>query len=225
MNLKIAADFQSTFVIEISDPSPNQFAQALTKHLAQAPAMFEFATVILAPHDLVDLPYFIQQCRDQRLIPVGVRVDLLDDQSLAQQLADQAQAQGLRIYPPSRHQSRAEKRHGQTEQWGFQFVTRPVRSGQTIYAQEKHLVVMSQVSAGAEIMADGDIHVYGPLRGRALAGVRGRESSRIISQNLDAELLSVAGVYQVRDDMPQLQGAAQVRLQDEQLIFEHLNAD
>jgi septum site-determining protein MinC len=85
---------------------------------------------------------------------------------------------------------------------GFTLVTRPVRSGQTIYAAGGDLSVVAPVSSGAELMADGNIHVYGPLRGRALAGLQGNTDARIFCQDLQAELISVAGHYRISENIP-----------------------
>jgi septum site-determining protein MinC len=79
-------------------------------------------------------------------------------------------------------------------------ITQPVRSGQRVYAKGD-LIVTATVSAGAEIMAEGNIHIYGSLRGRALAGVLGNTNSRIFCSDLQAELISIAGIYQLRDDL------------------------
>ncbi len=78
-------------------------------------------------------------------------------------------------------------------------ITHPVRSGQQIYAEGGDLIVLSQVSEGAEVLADGNIHIYGALRGRALAGVHGDTSARIFCQQMDAELVSVAGNFLLSD--------------------------
>lgn len=79
-------------------------------------------------------------------------------------------------------------------------ITHPVRSGQRIYASGD-LVILAQVSAGAEILAEGNIHVYGSLRGRALAGVQGNTEARIFCSDLQAELISIAGNYKVSEDL------------------------
>lgn len=76
---------------------------------------------------------------------------------------------------------------------------KPLRSGQRFYAKDSDLVVMAMVSAGAEVIADGNIHVYAPLRGRALAGASGNASARIFTTSLEAELLSIAGIYRTFD--------------------------
>ena len=79
-------------------------------------------------------------------------------------------------------------------------VDKPVRTGQTIRAEGGDLVVLAIVNAGAELIADGDIHVYAPLRGRALAGARGDTTARIFAQCMEAELVSIAGYFQVFED-------------------------
>lgn len=80
-------------------------------------------------------------------------------------------------------------------------ITHPVRSGQQIYAKEADLVIVSQVSPGAEVIADGNIHIYGALRGRALAGVNGDTNVRIFCRSLEAELVSIAGQYMLNEDL------------------------
>ena len=98
-------------------------------------------------------------------------------------------------------------------------VTQPIRSGQQVYAKGGDLVVLSSVSEGAEILADGNIHVYGALRGRALAGVQGDENARIFCSNFDASLVSIAGVYLLNDDIEKnlIGKSAQITLNKEQL--------
>lgn len=78
-------------------------------------------------------------------------------------------------------------------------VDRPLRSGQQIYARGRDLVVMAMVNPGAEVIADGSIHVYAPLRGKAIAGARGNDQARIVSLCLEPELISIAGVYRTSD--------------------------
>lgn len=80
-------------------------------------------------------------------------------------------------------------------------VTQPVRSGQQVYARGGDLIVMGSVSAGAEVLADGHIHVYGAMRGRALAGVRGLATAHIYCRRLDAELVSIGGHYRISEDI------------------------
>ncbi len=81
-------------------------------------------------------------------------------------------------------------------------IDRPVRSGQIVYAEGRDLVVLAPVNPGAQLMADGHIHVYAPLRGRAVAGVRGAAEAQIFCQRLEAELVGVDAAYIAADDLP-----------------------
>lgn len=103
-------------------------------------------------------------------------------------------------------------------------VNHPVRSGQRIYAIEADLVVTAPVSSGAEIFADGNIHVYSTLRGRAMAGLKGDASTRIFCRNLSAELVSIAGRYKVSEDLANLHWgeSVQIYLQGNKLIVERI---
>lgn len=103
-------------------------------------------------------------------------------------------------------------------------IDRPVRSGQQIYARDTDLIIIGQVGPGAEVIADNNIHVYGPLRGRALCGVSGTTSARIFCQSLEAELVSVAGNYRMFETIPEdLRGKpARIALDNERLSVEPL---
>lgn len=94
-----------------------------------------------------------------------------------------------------------------------------VRSGQQLYAENADLTVLSTVGAGAEVIADGSIHIYGNLRGRALAGAQGNAEARIFCREFNAELVAIAGHYKVLDDIPkELRGkAVQVWLEQDQI--------
>ena len=100
---------------------------------------------------------------------------------------------------------------------GALVIDKPLRSGQQVYARGRDLVVLAIVNAGAEVIADGHIHVYAPLRGRAIAGARGNTEARIFALALEAELLSIAGIYRTRENPlpPEIVGhPTQVRLVD-----------
>ncbi|WP_245759181.1 septum site-determining protein MinC [Tranquillimonas alkanivorans] len=103
-------------------------------------------------------------------------------------------------------------------------ITTPVRSGQTVFADRGDLVVVGPVGSGAELVAAGNIHVYGTLRGRALAGVNGDESARIFCQSLDADLLAISGLYRTNEslDASVRKQSVQVFLQGEDLRIEPL---
>ncbi|MBX9698849.1 MAG: septum site-determining protein MinC [Acetobacteraceae bacterium] len=102
-------------------------------------------------------------------------------------------------------------------------VTDPVRSGQRIYAQGSDLIVTATVNAGAEVIADGNIHIYGALRGRAVAGAKDDATARIFALNFDPELVAIAGLYAVREELgaaAPVGRAVQVRLEGEQMRLE-----
>lgn len=101
----------------------------------------------------------------------------------------------------------------------------PVRSGQQVYAQERDLTVCATVGAGAEVIADGSIHVYGALRGRALAGAGGLATARIFCREFHAELVAVAGHYKVLEEIPKelLGKAVQIWLENDKLRIEQLD--
>lgn len=102
------------------------------------------------------------------------------------------------------------------------FITEPVRGGQLVHADRRDAVVVSSVNAGAELIADGSIHVYGVLRGRALAGARGDKEARIFCRSLQASLVSIAGTYLRADQFPEdLRGKpVQISLQADELAVE-----
>ncbi|WP_147652789.1 septum site-determining protein MinC [Vulcaniibacterium gelatinicum] len=104
-------------------------------------------------------------------------------------------------------------------------LTAPVRSGQQVYADHRDLTVLATVGAGAEVMADGSIHVYGALRGRALAGAQGNTRARIFCREFHAELVAIAGHYRVLEDLPKdLRGKpVQVWLDGDALRIEPLD--
>lgn len=101
-------------------------------------------------------------------------------------------------------------------------VSTPVRTGQQVYAEQADLIVLGVVSPGAEVIADGNIHIYAPLRGRAIAGASGDSKARIFVQSMQAELVSIAGIYRVFEQKlpPHLhRKAVQIELQDDRLAI------
>lgn len=108
---------------------------------------------------------------------------------------------------------------------GAMVIDKPLRSGQQVYARGTDLVVLAMVSFGAEVIADGNIHVYAPLRGRAIAGARGNIHARIFSTCMEPQLVSIAGIYRTTEvaiSTDILGKSAQVRLDGEKLLIERL---
>ena len=107
-------------------------------------------------------------------------------------------------------------------------VSTPVRTGQQVYAENGDLIVTGIVSQGAELIADGNIHIYAPMRGRALAGAKGNTNARIFIHSMQAELVSVAGIYRnFEQDLPEHlhKKPVQVSLQDNRLVISAIDAE
>lgn len=178
----------------------------LAGHVARSPAFFDQAPVAidlssLADREqLADLPMIVGMLRGHGMIPVGVR-----GASGAQK--SQAQALELAVMPAARKPAAGRRTEPEAAPAPAAacprtlVVEKPVRSGQRIYADAGDLVLLGGVSSGAEVMAEGHIHAYGALRGRAMAGVSGNTGARIFCRELGAELVSIAGLYRVSENL------------------------
>ena len=201
---------------------------AIERHLAekikQAPGFFDNTPVVIdlegvpEPRDGLDFNGLYNLLRGHGMIPVGIR-------NGGQKLQAAARLAGLPVLPESRSAGATRKpERAEPTQARNRIVNHPVRSGQEIYAADGDLIVLGTVSAGADVVADGNIHVYGALRGRALAGVKGDVETWIFCQSLEAELISIAGRYRVNEqfDAADRDKAVQIHLQEDRLIIEHL---
>ena len=144
----------------------------------------------------VDFPALLQLLRPYRVLPVAVRGGSADQMRAALQAGLAAAPE---LVAPLRREEVASAPAPESAPLSALVVDRPLRSGQQVYARGRDLVVMAMVNAGAEVIADGNIHVYAPLRGKAIAGARGNTEARIFSLCLDPELLSIAGVYRTSE--------------------------
>ena len=189
-----------------------------------------------------DIAPLLSVLRECRLVPVAVRGANLDGLAAARALglveapADMPRVRIAPIEPepvptPASEEVREVVRQVIREVPGptTMVVDRPLRSGQKIYARGADLVVLAMVNQGAEVVADGNIHVYAPLRGKAMAGASGNTNARIFSLCLEPELISIAGVYRTSEHplAPEVRGKpAQVRLSNDgqdKLLIEALN--
>ena len=170
----------------------------------------------------IDFAALLALLRNYQLAPIAVKGGS-PAQMLAAQQAGLAPAPDAHLLTP---RPAPEVANGQpppaappaqlyTAPLGAMVIDKPLRSGQQIYARGRDLVVLAIVNAGAEVIADGHIHVYAPLRGKAIAGARGNTEARIFALALEAELLSIAGIYRTSENPLPLDvagRAAQVRL-------------
>jgi septum site-determining protein MinC len=150
--------------------------------------------------------------QNQQAIALGIPVHSIHSSSVASSV----EAQKPKKITP-------EPVEPQTDSVSTLLVTQPIRSGQRIYAKGD-LIILAQVSAGSEILAEGNIHVYGTLRGRALAGVQGNPDARIFCHDLQAELISIAGNYKISEDLDESvrHKPVQIYLQNQTLIIKDL---
>lgn len=224
-------------ILRIYDPDIGRIAQELAIKVEQAPGVFRNMPVIIDLQALTEqnecpgFPELRELLKGHGLVPVGVRNgnksqnQAAGDAGLALLQKNQSQ------HPPHFQSSDVnptdtgidiplpEPAHIQPRT--SRLIVRPVRSGQQLHAANGDLVVIAPVGAGSELLADGCIHVYGPLRGRALAGINGDETARIFCQSLEAELIAIAGHYQINEELaPEIKGKpAQVWLDNQRLMI------
>lgn len=210
--LQLRGRFFTAVALRTSGEVDQTFFDALDDQLRRMPHFFENAPFVIDLEDVDGLEdgESMQQLVDalhrRKLSVFGVQ-NGTPRQEAAAARAGMISLSGGREAPLDRVRgaAKAESRKAQpvAEVPGptTRLVTEPVRSGQKIFADCGDLVVVAPVSSGAELIATGNIHVYGQLRGRALAGVGGDEEARIFCQSLDAELLAVAGLYLTSEDL------------------------
>ncbi len=188
----------TAMVIGIGDPYDPALPASLDERVRNSPGFFTDAPVVLDLRDCIgctaveDFAALKDTLRQHHLVAVGVQ-----NATAVQQRA--AAAADLARFPAAGGGGRRSAAPAPEPANPTQLVTQPVRSGTQIYAKNGDLVVVAPVSAGAELIADGHVHVYGTLRGRAIAGAKGDVSARIFVQQLEAELVAIAGRYLVSE--------------------------
>jgi len=190
-----------------------RLSEALDARMAEAGSLFENEPVIidtahLSDDAVLDWAALGQALRGYKLWPIGVVAEGGLRESAVQAGLTPLELSAPTSRPAARSSSPAADDPGAAASAitptpttpapsSSLIVSRPLRSGQRVYAREGDLVVIGMVSQGAEVIADGNIHVYGPLRGKAMAGARGNAAARIFTTHLDPELLAIAGIYRV----------------------------
>ncbi len=233
--------------LRIKSMDISQLVAEMRERVERAPKMFRHAAIVLDFGSLTHCPSveeakaLLSSLRDCGVLPVAIAVGTSDIEVLARalklpllarfraQYESAGNSNELRSETPAA--SRAEptspaplKPSAVGETTGMLHST-PLRSGQQLYAQGRDLIVNAMVGNGAEAIADGSIHVYGALRGRALAGARGETQARIFCREFNAELVAIAGQYRVMETVPpELQGkSVQIWLENDKLQFAVLN--
>ena len=208
-------------VLQVLNIDQDLFKQQCAETVLKAPKLFERTPVVFdlssVNHLEFDLQILCQIAREFGMIPVAIQGGTPIQDTLAQ-------CQGLAILNASTSQDKAifepALEVAPSGPIKSKLVTTPVRSGQQVVAKHGDLIVNSAVSHGAELLSDGNIHVYGALRGRALAGISGDVEARIFCQSLDAELVSIAGFYRLSDAIEPVNGPCQIYLVNEHIVIE-----
>lgn len=225
--------------------------EELERRVRSAPQLFSRAAVVLDLSHLMDLPddgtvdALLEAVRSAGMLPVGLAYGTSATEALAQRMglpliakfrAAYEPADGGSIAPPAPTPAAAPAPRAEPVRepihaappagpsLGAQHHDGTVRSGQQVYARERDLVLTGAIANGAEVIADGSIHVYGSLRGRAMAGAQGDEKARIFVSDFRAELVAIAGHYRVFEQIPKdLEGqAVQCWLDGEKLMIARL---
>jgi septum site-determining protein MinC len=238
MSVALAANTPATFEIKsanlplvallLKSADLTRLGDELAQRFGDMPDFFDhdplvidlFPLQLAEPGATLDFTALLPLLREYRLNPLAVRGG--DEAQMAQAVAagltPANDATVQRAAPAPEISAVAAEPVVETVQLpapGALVIDKPLRSGQQVYARGRDLVVMAMVNPGAEVIADGHIHVYAPLRGKAIAGARGNADARIFALSMAPELISIAGIYRTSEvDLPEsIQGkAAQVRL-------------
>jgi septum site-determining protein MinC len=222
---KLKGRLYTLTVFHLSDTNGAIIKQQLAEVVAKAPRLFDRTPVVIdcsaisenkLNPELFDFQQFCQILREFGLMPVAIQAGNSFINTIAQ-------AQGLAVLNGSSGQDKSLQPAAEAiapQVIKTKLLTSPVRSGQQIVSQGGDLVITASVSRGAELLADGNIHIYGTLRGRALAGISGNKQARIFCQSLDAELVSIAGFYRLRDGIEAINSPCQIFIQDDKIQIE-----
>ncbi len=220
--------------------------EELERRVHAAPQMFSRAAVVLDLSHLLDLPddgavdALLEAVRSAGMLPVGLAYGTSETEALAKRMGlpliakfraayEPAHAAALTTEPAPRAEPAAIREPilsapAPGSQGGAQHHAGSVRSGQQVYARERDLIVTGAIANGAEVIADGNIHIYGSLRGRAMAGAQGDGKARIFVSDFRAELVAIAGQYRVFEQIPaDIEGqSVQCWLEGERLLIARL---
>lgn len=203
-------------VLHINSSDLSAVMAELDSKLAQAPQFFLGAPLVVnlsaLKHNDINLMDLKNQLTSRQLVIVGIT-------SATPVMSQQAKEIGLAIVKAGKQTSTPPPTPRQTK-----IVKQNIRSGQQVYAKNGDLIVFGAVGNGAEVIADGSIHIYGALRGKAMAGAAGDNNAVIIAQSLEAELVSIAGQYWLAENLQQHSSdkSGCIRLVGESLTVESL---
>jgi septum site-determining protein MinC len=214
--LELKGRMASLTRLRLLDPDLGKVRAHLEDMARRMPDAVRGMPVVVEADFVPDLGALCQSLRAIGMQPVAVAEGLL---------ADAGRAIGLAVLPDeARSRAKPAAPAAAAGRKPARIVDAPVRSGQQIYAEGADLIVMSTVSPGAEIIADGCVHAYGAVRGRVIAGAKGDEAARVFCRKFEAELVAVAGVYAVAEQMQGVRGSSvQAYLAQGKLKIEGMN--
>lgn len=218
--------FSPCTILQMTRYDLDALQQQLDAAIQRAPNFFIGSPVVIDLEavktlGILDFARIKQILIDNNMVPVGARGGSPEQHAAAVSVGIPSIAVGKGKPTAATSNSSQTKKVESRQQ--TKVVTTPIRSGMQVYAKDADLIIIAPVSAGAELLADGNIHVYGPLRGRALAGVQGNTQARIFCRTLEAELVAIAGYYLVKEDMqklPSQDSTVQIYLENEQVKIE-----
>ncbi len=219
----------TAFILEIYTTSLDDISTQLKQKIHQAPDFFKQSPIVINLDKInddeaqINLPELLSLCKSLDLQPMAFKctdtrfIDAVKATKMTL-LSDNA----ARPNPPTEKPVEKTEIKEKTAPQKSKIISRPVRSGQQVYAQGSDLIILSHVSEGAEVLADGNIHIYGTLRGRALAGVQGDLQARIFCTKMEAELVSIAGNFMLSDTLRDKvwEQSAQIFLHEQSLHVE-----
>lgn len=236
-NIELKGSSFTLSVLQLKTLDLDEIQIFLEEKCAQAPAFFEHAPLVIDIEELdpsdFDFSGLKMRIAQAGFIPVGISG--IKDAEIQKTVKNA----GFAVMSKSKAPKKPEKEKPQQETTTHKVVTAvveqpprpakivtvPVRSGQQIYAKDSDLIILNHVSHGAEVIADGNIHIYGTLHGRAIAGASCQLDAQIFCQNLQAELVSINGDYWLDDNIPEQFKKKNARIwrQDEQLMISILD--
>ncbi len=250
---QIRGQLYTLVTLRVVEPDDHQFFMGLHKEIGRSPDFYKNAPIVIdvgpiAERKPTNLAEFARRLRQLQLVPVGIqngsdewnRVAINAGLGLfpAGKAASghKPTANGERpavaearkpepaAAPATQTVPSASAERAIAHPAPAKIVSEPVRAGQQIYAKNADLVVLAQVQPGAELMADGNIHIYASLRGRAHAGIGGNTAARIFCKSMEAQLVSIAGLYLVNDEIEKefLGHPVQIGCQNETIVMEKL---
>ncbi|MDB5975644.1 MAG: septum site-determining protein MinC [Nevskia sp.] len=198
--LEIKGRMLSITRVRVLDPDTAAIRAHIEQLAKQMPQAVRGMAVVVDSEFDTDLPALLEAMRGVGMQPLAVSDGPLAAAAKGLGLAVVSKDSGKAAAEPAKAAPQAAAPAASPRR-AARIITEPVRSGQQIYAEHGDLVVLNTVSPGAEVIADGCVHVYGKLAGRAIAGARGDEGARVFCRKLEAELIAIAGIYAVSEQI------------------------